>query len=201
MRGNSNYDIRHNFQAAITYAVPSPTQNGYARALFGGWSFDSRVWARSGLPVDVIARTETAPSGASFTIHPNRVEGQPLYINTPDAPGGRAINIAAFSAPPAGSDGDAGRNIARGFASYQWDTAFRREFRITERVHTTFRAEAFNVLNKANFGTINSNIQTNTTTNRFGWASNTMAAQLGGLNALYQTGGPRSLQLALKVSF
>jgi hypothetical protein len=202
LRGNSNYDIRHNFQAAVTYNLPTSGFNNVAsRALLSGWALDSRVSARAGLPVDVLASTQVGASGASFSPHPDRKPGVPLYLANPNAPGGRAINLAAFSSPASGTEGNAGRNIARGFASYQWDVAFRRDFRITERLHTNFRAEAFNVLNKANFGNVNSNIQTNTTAQPFGWASGTQASQLGGLNSLYQSGGPRSLQMALKVSF
>jgi len=37
--------------------------------------------------------------------------------------------------------------------------------------------------------------------NRFDYAYNTQNNQLGGLSSLYQSGGPRSLQLALTVSF
>jgi hypothetical protein len=199
LRGNSSYDIRHNLQAAITCNLPSQYNNTAARALLGGWALDSRVSARSGLPVDVVASTQTSPSGASYSPHPNRVAGQPLYIDVPS--GGRRINIDAFSVPANGTEGNAGRNIARSFASYQWDVAFRRDFRLTERLHANFRAEAFNALNHANFGAINSNIQTNTTAQPFGQATGTQAGQLGGLNALYQTGGPRSLQMALKVQF
>jgi hypothetical protein len=201
LRGNSNYDIRHNFQAAITYNLPSQYDNAAVRAALGGWALDSRISARSGVPVDVVASTQISSSGASYSPHPDRVTGQPLYVDVPGAPGGRRININAFSIPASGTEGNAGRNIARGFASYQWDFAFRRDFRLTERIHTNFRAEAFNLLNHANFGAINSNIQTNTTAQPFGQASGTQAGQLGGLNALYQTGGPRSLQLALKVQF
>lgn len=200
LRGNSNFDTRNNFQAAITYNVPSPATNGFARAVLGGWALDSRVSARSGLPVDVLYATTVAPSGASYSYHPNRTSA-PLYIGNPSAPGGRAINIAAFSAPGTNVEGNAGRNTARGFATYQWDTAFRRSFRLTDGLHVDFRGEAFNVLNKANFGTISSSFQTNTAANPFGWATNTQASQLGGLNTLYQSGGPRSLQMALKVRF
>lgn len=201
LRGSSDYDIRSNFQAAVTYNLPSRYQLAAARALLGGWAIDSRVSARSGAPIDVVSSTQISPSGASYSPHPNLVAGQPLYAANSSAPGGRRINIAAFSVAANGTEGNAGRNVARGFATYQWDTAIRRDFRITERVHANFRAEAFNVLNKANFGAINSNIQTNTTAQPFGQVTNTQASQLGGLNSLYQNGGPRSLQMALKVNF
>ena len=56
-------------------------------------------------------------------------------------------------------------------------------------------------MNHANFGAISSNIQTATATRPFGWATGTQAAQLGGMNALYQVGGPRSMQLAIRLQF
>ncbi len=201
LRANSNYDIRHNLQTAITYNLPSHYNNGFARAALGGWAIDSRISARSALPVDVLGSTQVNSAGASYSPHPNRDRSKPLYVSVADAPGGRAINLAAFSLAASGTEGDAGRNIARGFASVQADFSARRDFRISERLVTTFRVEAFNALNHANFGAINSNIQTSTASNPFGWASGTQASQLGGLNALYQTGGPRSLQIALKVKF
>jgi hypothetical protein len=77
------------------------------------------------------------------------------------------------------------------------DTAVRRDFPIHERLKLQFRAEAFNLFNHPNFGTINSNFGTST----FGQATGTLASSLGALSPLYQVGGPRSMQLALKLIF
>lgn len=201
LRASSDYDIRHNFQAAVSYDLPSSYSSPALRLLLGGWGLDSRISARSALPVDIIASTQVTASGVSFSPHPNIDITKPLYIYVEDAPGRRVINRDAFSLPPAGEEGTAGRNIARGFASYQTDLALRREFAITERLRATFRAEAFNLFNHANFGAISNNIQTATAARPFGWATGTQASQLGGLNPLYQIGGPRSLQLALRFQF
>jgi hypothetical protein len=57
--------------------------------------------------------------------------------------------------------------------------------------------EAFNVLNHPNFGAI----QTDLTAGDFGQANNMLNQQLGGVSQLYQIGGPRSIQLALKLIF
>lgn len=78
-------------------------------------------------------------------------------------------------------------------------TSPRREFSITERFHLQLRAEGFNVLNHPIFGAIYNQLSVGSA--RFGLAYNTMNTQLGGLNSLYQMGGPRSLQLALKLRF
>lgn len=201
LRASSNYDIRHNFQAAISYDLPRGYSHPALRALLGGWGVDTRIAARSALPVDVVASTQVSPSGLSYAPYPHLDASQPLYVNVENAPGHRVINLKAFIMPAAGEEGTAGRNIARGFASYQNDLALRREFALTDRARLTFRAEAFNLFNHANFGAIASNIQSSTAARPFGWASGTQASQLGGLNPLYQMGGPRSLQLALRLQF
>ncbi len=200
-RGDANFDIRHNLQAAVSYEIPGAYENPVARALFRNWGLDSRISARSSTPVDVTGSNQITSAGVQYSPRPNLVAGQPLYVTVEDAPGHRVINAAAFSLPPNGAEGNAGRNIARGFASYQVDLAVRREFVMSERIRLTFRGEAFNLLNHANFGAISSNIQTATATRPFGWATGTQAAQLGGMNPLYQLGGPRSLQIALRLQF
>jgi hypothetical protein len=60
-----------------------------------------------------------------------------------------------------------------------------------------FRFEAFNLFNHPNFGAF----QTTLTAANFGQATATLGAQYSGLNALYQIGGARSIQLALKLLF
>ena len=77
------------------------------------------------------------------------------------------------------------------------DVAIRREFPIYERLKLQFRAEAFNVFNHPNFGNINPYTYQST----FGQATATLASSLGILSPLYQMGGPRSMQFALKLIF
>jgi len=77
--------------------------------------------------------------------------------------------------------------------------ALRREFPIRERLRLQFRAEAFNILNHPNFGLIHNKLSNGP--KQFGYAYTTLNGQLGGLNPLYQAGGPRSIQIALKLLF
>ena len=77
------------------------------------------------------------------------------------------------------------------------DLALRREFRIHENLKLQFRAEAFNVFNHPNFGNIDPFLGDLT----FGQATGTLANSLGVLSPLYQVGGPRSIQFALKLVF
>ena len=114
------------------------------------------------------------------------------------------INAAAFTTPvPATAQGDLGRNALRGFGVTQWDLTLRRQFRFTERFSLQARGDFFNILNHPNFG----NPINYLTSPQFGQATQTLnnhlggGGQNGGLNPLYQTGGPRSIQLALKLQF
>ena len=99
---------------------------------------------------------------------------------------------------------NAGRNSARDFWAWQANLALRRDFPIREGPRLQFRAEAFNVLNRSNFTNINSFLASgpyNPTKRIWLWSCrNTLNQQLGG-NSLYNIGGPRSLQLALKLQF
>jgi len=89
----------------------------------------------------------------------DRIDGQPLYINDPINPGGKAINPAAFSIPAADLqpnqalvvNGNSGRNEFRGPGLAQLDLAIRRNFRLTERMKLQFSVELFNALNHPNF--------------------------------------------------
>jgi hypothetical protein len=85
----------------------------------------------------------------------------------------------------------------RGFGASQVDLSVRREFQLTERFALQARVDAFNVFNHPNFNNP-SGILTSST---FGRSTQMLATGLGGLSPLYQAGGPRSMQLALRVLF
>lgn len=73
----------------------------------------------------------------------------------------------------------------------------RREFPIYENLKLQFRAEAFNIFNHPIFGTINPFFGEAT----FGQATGTLANSSSVLNPLYQQGGSRSMQFALRLTF
>ena len=138
-------------------------------------------------------------------------------------PGGKGLNPAAFTNPPttpAGCDpsvdfpcnparqGNLGRNALRGFGAVQWDFAVHRDFPIRESVKLQFRAEMFNVLNHPNFGPPSGLFFGASVPSGFGLSSQMLGRSLNGgnsgsgaLSSLYQIGGPRSLQFALKLFF
>ena len=54
-RGSAGFDVRHNFSAALTYEIPTFTENRFARAVFGGFALDSTIYLQSGQPIDIFA--------------------------------------------------------------------------------------------------------------------------------------------------
>ena len=201
-RGNSDFDVRHSFTAGVTYNLPSPQANAFAHAALGGWSVDSFIFARTAPPVNVIGGL-VFEDGIALYPRPNFVPGVPLELFGSQYPGGKILNGAAFTEPATGQQGDFGRNVLRAFGAVQADIAFQRQFQLTERVQLRFRGEFFNIFNHPNFGPPDNNI----TDALFGYSTATLASSLGsggangGLNPLYQIGGPRSIQLALKLQF
>jgi hypothetical protein len=127
----------------------------------------------------------------------------PLELEWSQFPGGKIFNKAAFTAPPVGQQGDFGRNELRGFGAAQADVALQRQFNLTEKLGLRLRSEFFNIFNHPNFGNPNNTL----TSPLFGRSTQTLANGLGsggangGFSPLYQIGGPRSIQLALKLHF
>jgi hypothetical protein len=80
----------------------------------------------------------------------------------------------------------------------QADVTLSRDFPFTERVGIQFRAEAYNIFNHPRFGSIYNSLDNGPL---FGQAYTSFASQLGGLGSIYQLGGARSMQVALKLHF
>jgi hypothetical protein len=209
-RGSSDYDIRQTFSGAISYNIPSPA-SGIWKAAFGSWSTDSIAYARTAPPVNVVTGQDAFGTGfqaGSYAVaRPNLVPGAPLWVSNPNVAGGQEINPAAFTVPGtvsgAAVQGDLGRNALRGFDATNVDLTLRRQFRVRERLALQARADFFNIFNHPNFGSPINYLSSP----QFGQATQMLGASLGsggqngGLNPLYQVGGPRSVQLALKLVF
>ena len=194
--GSSSFDVRHSFSGAITFDIPAAPKSGSISLLTRDWSIDSLIVARSGFPFNAVLRTNGRIG--SVLPRPDLVPGQPVWLSTPGAPGGKVLNPAAFSAPPRGQQGNEGRNDIPGFGLTQVDLSIGRRFSISERLNLQFRADAFNLFNHPNFANPFAYIGFGPA---FLQSSFTLNNGLRGLNPLFQEGGPRSLQLSLRLAF
>lgn len=210
-RGPSDFDIRNSLSAGITYDIPMPKVGRFVQMVSRGWSLETLVMAHSSAPVEVYDGAFFTLKNAYAQVRPDLVAGTPLYIYGTQYPGGKAFNPAAFAEPPIDSNGDPvrqgtlGRNALRGFPAVQWDFSIHRDFAVRESMKLQFRAEMFNLLNHPNFAPPVGDISNSS---QFGLSTSTLANYLaggnvgaGGFSPLYQIGGPRSVQLALKLSF
>ena len=217
--GPSDFDIRHAFNAAVTYGIPFPYKNPVAKTVLGHWSLDTIFSARSAAPVNVIVSRNIG--FGTFNFRPDLVPGVGLYIDDPTVAGGRRFNNSVIAGSPnqrgpflvstAARQGTLGRNALRGFPLYQVDLGLRRQFNFTERLYLQIKAEAFNVLNRPNFADPLGTLGTFSTAGAltvdpgFGQSSQmfgkSLVGGLGGFSPLYQVGGARSVQLSLKLGF
>lgn len=213
-RGPSDFDVRNAFSSGVTYDIAVPKINTVANAILHGWSTENFIVARSAPPENIYYSSNPLGTialleGTLADIRPDVVAGEPFYLYGAQYPGGKAFNPAAFTRPPADANGnplrqgDLGRNTLRAFGATQWDFAVHRLFPIRESLKLQFRAEMFNVLNHPNFGPPQPAIDVS----GFGLANLMLGTSLAGsgdtgsFSPLYQIGGPRSIQLALKLEF
>ena len=199
-RGPSAFDIRHTFTGTASYEIPVGISNPAAKAVLGGFAIDSVVRLRTATPVTVVTGRDPLGLGLTNVARPDLVAGQPLYLYGDGIPGGKRFNPAAFDAdtPLAeGRQGTLGRNTLRGFGLKQVDLSIRRHFRLAESLGLQFRADAFNVFNTPNFANPTGVL----TSGNFGTSTQMLGTSLGGINSQFQVGGPRSIQLALKLLF
>jgi hypothetical protein len=194
--GSSSFDVRNSFSGAITYEIPAATKAGTLALLTRDWSLATIIVARSGFPFNALLVTN-GQIGAQFP-RPNRVPGQPSWLPTPSAPGGKALNPAAFSTPPVGQQGNEARNDISGFGLTQVDLSVSRSLPLSDRLNLRFRVDAFNVLNHPNFANPYAYIGASPA---YLESPFTLNYGLGGLNSLFQEGGPRSLQVSLHLTF
>ena len=198
-RGSSDFDVRHYFSGNLIYQLPFGRGRRFLNgpsvtsAILGGWEWANILTARSGLPVNVTISRPASVIPDGNTSSPQRPDVVPGVSITPANHSiTNFVNPAAFTTPAPGTFGNAGRNLLRGPDQWQLDTAIVKNIPLTEQLHLTFRAEAFNVFNHPQYGVPNANFS-----NLAFFGQITSEANSTGIG----TGTPRELELALRLQF
>jgi len=150
-RGRSGFDIRHNFVADVVYELPFGRSSQ-----FGGWQISAIASIHSNVPFTPMLAFDNADIQSLFTSDRPNVIGNPY---TGVCPKGSRVgtvscwfNPSAFSVPPPGQFGTAGRNSLRGPGFAEFDLSIQKTFQLTEGTSIAFGADAYNLLNHPNFG-------------------------------------------------
>jgi hypothetical protein len=212
-RGNSVFDVRHRLLVSYIYELPFlKNHGGWAEAAFGGWQLNG-IWNyqsglhwsafRSSAPNIGNPFAQTGcyavpfnPATCTNTGGDYNLDG--LRIDRPNYSGpttfshdqwANGIDASAFTSPCLGCVGNLGRNALVGPNLWGVDMSLFKTIKITERFNLQFRAEGFNVFNRANFLLPGANFAGRNRINSpaFGQAAGTL--------------NPRQLQFGLKLSF
>ena len=217
-KANSNFDGRHRFVVAASYALPNLFES-HPR-LGNGWQLNTVVTVRSGNPFHLTLFDDYNNTGEFFP-RPDLIGDPYAGTHAPD----QFINLAAFKVPctldPSGDGsaascipgtwhfGSLGRNALRGPGYQNVDFSIFKDTKLTENLRMQLRAEVFNIFNHPNFSNpllpsfaadMTSSIDP-VTGHGTGFLPITVTPDVGIGNPFLGGGGPRDIQLAVKFIF
>ncbi|MGH9454939.1 MAG: carboxypeptidase regulatory-like domain-containing protein, partial [Terriglobia bacterium] len=159
--GLSTFDVRNVGVINGSYELPLGHGKaflsgirGASNTLVSGWSLNGILTLQSGFPFT--PQLSFNPSNNGDTRNPDRPSLNPVFtgpviIGTPN----EYFNPDAFVVPANGTYGNLGRDTYLGPGLATLDFSLLKDTKITEKLRLQFRAEFFNILNRANFNTPN----------------------------------------------
>ena len=151
-RGLSSFDRRHTLD--LFYVLTSPAgqpksrlaAGGWAARLLKDWTLSGGVTVKSGTPFTATILGNRSDVQGTGVVGSARADATGLPVHA----GGSYFNPAAFTLPPAGRYGDAGRNTIPGLGLLALNASFGRAFRLNDRTRTfELRLAGTNVTNHA----------------------------------------------------
>jgi len=178
-------DVRHRFALSTVYDSHPYGRNRLTQALTRDWRGTLVYQVQSGFPMTISVFGDTANAGTVVGENPIRanVTGEKVF-GSGTRNSATWFNPAAFTAPPAYTFGNSGRNTVYGPGTQTMDLGLVRTFNVTERARFEARAEFFNALNHTNLGTPNRFVNT---------------ASFGSITEVSTPG--REIQLSARMSF
>lgn len=199
-KGFSEFDVKHNFSMNYTWELPGSKLTGPAGKVVGGWQLGGIVTVATGVPVtaksgyDVCRCLQGLSLGSGGA--DNRADLKPGGDNNPILGGpDHYFDETQFIPGPLGFYGNVARNTIRipGVTNVNFSLTKKTPF--GEGREVQFRAELFNILNHANFGSPSTTLfQQNAATGVI--VRNTAAGRITST-----TTTARQIQFGLKVIF
>jgi hypothetical protein len=210
-RGLSSFDTRNRLVVSPLYELPIGKgkalnlDNPFLNAIAGGWQTGGILTLQSGIPQTItIGGADNSLTQSGYD-RPSATGASSSVSNA--SPAGW-YNRAAFTEAPVGQFGNVGRDTAIAPGVFTINAELHKNFRMPykEGHQLQFRAEAFNVLNRPNWGAPQANIlagapfpgQPATAAHQGFGTINGLAGQLNGFPASIPM---RQLQLGLKYTF
>jgi hypothetical protein len=191
-RGLSAFDLRHNLVTSFHYQLPEPKATGPLHAMTSGWALAGIARFTSGLPVTLLNNNDTSLLGTIPNgINNNGVDtpewsGKSLSLNRNPRGGAPVFDATQLTLPLLGTIGNSRRRFFSGPGMENLDATLSRTFVVEGSSSLELRAEAFNLVNHAQFFGA-STVQGNVSSSNFGQAVSAMP--------------PRLMQLALRYRF
>ena len=196
LKGPSDFDHAHRIVTSYVWDIPFANHaNGLIKGVLGGWQLTGVQQFQSGSPMTVVSGKDNSLTGLgrdrgiATGVSPDRSSGvDPLL---------QWFNGAAFAVNPIGTAGTLGKGILRGPSMFAWDMgAFKKIPLKGDRISMQFRAEFFNIFNHPMFN----NPATSLSDANYTKITATLA-NAGSTQGDITSGGPRIIQLAMKVVF
>jgi hypothetical protein len=187
-RALSTFDVTNNFVVSYSYDLPfAKSEHGVKGKLLGGWTISGITRFVTGFPITLSESDDQSLCGCSGADVP-KYDGSPIHFLDPRHVVDPVNQTHYFFDPAPFSTNDLGRigNVKRRFfhgpGLNNWDLAFHKNTKISERVLLEFRGELFNAFNHAQFENPDGDVA-------------------GNLGLVTSARDPRIGQLALKLSF
>ena len=151
-RGLGSVHASHIVSTNFTYDLPGASLGGAAGAILGGWQLSSILAANTGEPVTIqIGFNRSRNLIGRNADRPDLRPGGDIspVLGGPD----QYFDPTQFLLPEPGYYGNLGRNTLVGPGFFNLDMSLVKNTRVGERIGVEFRAEFFNLFNRANFGT------------------------------------------------
>ena len=152
-RGLSSFDVRHQLQTSFVWTSPVGAAGSRIASdsklgrLLKDWQLSGSITAQTGNPLTARVLGNTQQLAQTGGIGSGRAEATGEAIESATG----FFNLSAFTVPPPGVYGDAGRNTIHGPGLFNLNVAFARSFTFSERRRIEFRVESNNVLNHVSY--------------------------------------------------
>jgi hypothetical protein len=153
----SAWDLKHNFVASYSWALPLASLFHKSNRLTEEWSLSGTTRFATGFPVTLFDNSDNSLLGTLGNGANNYLLDTPQYlpghlkINTNGRNGRQAFNTALFPEENLGQLGNAKRRVFYGPGINNFDMALQKGLRFAESKSLDFRLESFNTFNHAQF--------------------------------------------------